>query len=299
MSCPLDATTDIRIGTPRGEFAALRWHGGGPRVLCLHGWLDNAASFVPLIRHLPAFDVLALDFAGHGKSQHRHPTANYYFTEYLWDIEAVLNALNWPAAHLLGHSLGGGAASMYAAAAPERVLSLTMIDSLGPISASPRGEGDRLKRSLDSLRHPRPKKTYAAIEDMMAARQANGELTQTAARLICERAARRTEAGYEWTTDPALHWVSPVLFTEEQVLDCLSQIAAPALAVLADPLPRFLSHEWVEHRAAAIRNCRVQTITGTHHFHMDRPQPLAALIKPFIMAHDPGTAAGPGSETRT
>ena len=55
--------------TPYGRLTALRGGTGTP-VLALHGWLDNAASFVPLAAHLRDIDLVALDLPGHGASAH-------------------------------------------------------------------------------------------------------------------------------------------------------------------------------------------------------------------------------------
>ena len=52
------------------ELAGLQWPGEGEPVLALHGWLDNAASFQPLAEPL-GHPLVALDFAGHGHSEHR------------------------------------------------------------------------------------------------------------------------------------------------------------------------------------------------------------------------------------
>ena len=46
--------------TPPGRITALRsGDPQGPRVLALHGWLDNAASFVPLAAHFPHISGIA------------------------------------------------------------------------------------------------------------------------------------------------------------------------------------------------------------------------------------------------
>ena len=49
----------------------------GPKVLALHGWLDNAASFIPLAGQLPHLDLVMLDLPGHGRSAHLGPGAEY------------------------------------------------------------------------------------------------------------------------------------------------------------------------------------------------------------------------------
>ena len=46
----------------------------------------------------------------------------------------ALDALQWPSANLLGHSMGGAIASMVAAAVPQRVTRLALIEALGPVS---------------------------------------------------------------------------------------------------------------------------------------------------------------------
>jgi pimeloyl-ACP methyl ester carboxylesterase len=104
---------EIRLDAPLGQLAGLRWGSqGAAPVLCLHGWLDNAASFLPLAEQLDGLDLVALDFAGHGHSDHRHHTARYYLTEYLWDVEAAMDALGWESCHLMGHFCWMGSARL-------------------------------------------------------------------------------------------------------------------------------------------------------------------------------------------
>ena len=65
---------EISLATARGPLTALRsGDPHGPKLLALHGWLDNAASFIPLQGSLSAFDLVALDLPGHGGSAHRLP----------------------------------------------------------------------------------------------------------------------------------------------------------------------------------------------------------------------------------
>ena len=144
---------EITLAGARGAIAALR-HGdpAGPKLLCLHGWLDNAASFVPLMPLLREFDLVALDLPGHGASAHRLPGYDYVFVDWIHDVLDALDALGWSRASLLGHSMGGAIATVVATSAPERVRKLALIEALGPISGKPEEAGGRLKQAVAARR---------------------------------------------------------------------------------------------------------------------------------------------------
>lgn len=147
---------EFKLQTRLGAFAGLNWEQpGAANILCLHGWLDNAASFLPLAPHLDRFNLVAVDFAGHGNSCHRAPGARYHMLDNLWDIDAILDALEWDNCILLGHSLGGAVGCTYAAADPARVTNLITLDGLGPLSSAPGDAIRRLRNALGSIRKAR------------------------------------------------------------------------------------------------------------------------------------------------
>ena len=279
---------EIVLETPLGQLAGLRWKNeGAPPVLCVHGWLDNAASFLPLAEDLTGLDIVALDLPGHGLSEHRHHTARYHFIDYLWDVDAALNALAWESCHIIGHSMGGGVSALYSAASPAHVRSVVVLDGLGPMSSTAADTAMRLRKSMTVMRRERnPLRSYDSIEEMVRARREVSDLSADAARLLCERSARHVGKHFYWRTDPALNWVSPIILTDEQVLDCLRSIQAPLLSWGATPFDSWYSEEKVRARKAAIQHGRHETIEGHHHFHMDAPEKIAETIRSFILEND-------------
>ncbi|NIP19306.1 MAG: alpha/beta fold hydrolase, partial [Xanthomonadales bacterium] len=168
----MNRPAELSLATATGRFGGLAWRSdGAPRVLCLHGWLDNAASFVPLANRLQGLDLVALDLAGHGHSVHRPPGTRYHMMDNLWDVESVLDALGWKDAIIMGHSLGGVIACTYAAAAPERVQRLIALDGLGPLSATPEQTAQRLQKSLQSVRNATGKmREFDSVDEAVEAR---------------------------------------------------------------------------------------------------------------------------------
>ena len=109
------------------------------KILLLHGWLDNAASFWKMAPSLAATaHVVALDLPGHGKSGHRSPDGPVVLlADACYHVGQVLDLLEWNTDQqvvLIGHSMGGSVALMYTAAYPERVSSLVLLESLGPMT---------------------------------------------------------------------------------------------------------------------------------------------------------------------
>ncbi|MEJ2535236.1 MAG: alpha/beta fold hydrolase, partial [Gammaproteobacteria bacterium] len=202
---------ELRLPLGWGELAALAWHRPGrPRVLCLHGWMDNAASFVPLAEQLTGCDLVALENAGHGHSDHRPAGARYHFHDYVFDLDAALDALAWERATLVGHSLGSGVAATLACAAPERVERLVMLDGMGVMSEPADRLPDRLRRSLRSVRRPRQhRRVFERVGDAARVRQSAMPMADRSARLLAERALQECAGGWRWRTDARAMWESP------------------------------------------------------------------------------------------
>ena len=98
-----------------------------PAILLLHGLSDSSFSFsriLPLVP--PDVQAIALDQRGHGESD--RPAAGYELTGLATDALAVLDAAQVDQALVVGHSMGSYVARLMAALAPERVMSLVLID---------------------------------------------------------------------------------------------------------------------------------------------------------------------------
>jgi pimeloyl-ACP methyl ester carboxylesterase len=104
-----------------GGLRAIEWSAAGAqkrasrKVLALHGWLDNAASFerlAPRLVHSLGATVVALDLHGHGASAHRPSLHGYGYSadDHANTALGVLHELEWQREEhdvtLLGHSMG-------------------------------------------------------------------------------------------------------------------------------------------------------------------------------------------------
>nr|MBP6439858.1 alpha/beta fold hydrolase [Thermomonas sp.] len=207
---------EFEIGIALGRIAGLRNHGEGPRVLALHGWLDNAASFVPLAAHLRGIDLVAIDQPGHGQSAHLPPGTDYSFVGALNAVLDVADALGWDRFALLGHSMGAGIGSMLAAACPQRVERLLAIEALGALAEAPEHTVSRMREAVLAHRGLKDKRlrVFPDVDSAVRTRQyasrvPGSGLDEASVRLLVERGLREVDAGdgtigYEWSSDPRL-----------------------------------------------------------------------------------------------
>ncbi len=109
--------------------------GDGPPLLLLHGLAGHAGEWDALARHLaPRFRVIAVDQRAHGASTRR--PADVSRAAYTADVVAVIDRLGLGPVTLLGQSYGGHAAMLVAAAHPELVETLVMVEA-GPEATTP------------------------------------------------------------------------------------------------------------------------------------------------------------------
>jgi pimeloyl-ACP methyl ester carboxylesterase len=135
---------------------------GGPPVVLIHGFTDNARDWVPLIPELDrSFRLIVVDIRGHGKSS--KPECCYGRVDFAYDIRLLLDALHVDRADLVGHSLGSIITQTFAEYWPERTRRVVLISSSGgplascaPPAGSPavkrmdfRGEIQKLKEPID------------------------------------------------------------------------------------------------------------------------------------------------------
>jgi pimeloyl-ACP methyl ester carboxylesterase len=277
---------ELSIALPQATLAARRWGDASrPPLLALHGWLDNAGSFdflAPLLAD--EWQVVALDLRGHGRSSHIAPGAWYHYVDYFDELRAVLDHFGWAQADLLGHSLGGTLASLFAALYPERIGTLLLVEALGPLTTTLDDALPRLRRALDqqaAFGARRPLRVFPTLDDAIAARVLANDLSEAAARAIVVRGVQAVDGGYVWSSDPRLTLASPQRFTEDEVLAMLAGIRAPTLLVLAEPATSYLPSAMMDRRAAQVPGIRVRRLPGHHHLHMDEAAAVAAAIRAF------------------
>lgn len=268
------AIKGLRLGTP-----------GGKPLLALHGWLDNAASFLPLSAHLAEFDIVAIDLPGHGHSDHLAADNPYHFIDAIVHVSNVLDALNWSRCALLGHSMGGGVATLLAGTWPERIEKIAVIEGLGPLTDAANTAPKQTREFILSHKKiaRRRKHYYDSLEDAAKMRAKKGYVSVEVARVLTERGVVKTDKGYIWRHDPKLYLPSPIRMTEQQVQAFIAEITAPLCFITAKQGFEYDEAKMMGRRNS-VRNLTEVELSGGHHVHMEDPAAVAAVLKPFFLA---------------
>lgn len=276
--------------------AGKRWgRVGGQPTLALHGWLDNANSFDHLAPLLPELDLIALDFAGHGLSDHRPHGVHYHSFTNIQDVLAVAQELAWEQFTVIGHSMGAAIASELAALFPEKVHQAVMIDGFlatGPVSAKERLEQNRtsIENMLD--KHHRQPKVFPDTEAMaMRVTQATDQ-SLDAARVLVARGHKVVDGGVTWRTDARIRYPTPLRHTRETINLLVENSTSPALLVVAEQGDEWYRSE-IDETEAQHPNLTVERMAGPHHIHLEPAyvQQVSDHLRRFLNLHGDVKAA--------
>jgi len=288
---PLERTFEVFGRT----MAARQWGNlAGVPTFALHGWLDNANTFNRLAPLLPELNLVALDFAGHGRSDHLPPGAHYHGLFDIQDVLAVAELLGWERFNLIGHSMGAGISSELAGLFPERVIKAVLIDGFvatGGADAKERIDSNRealLQMLKKSARQP---PVYARLEDMVERVTQATDQSAAAARELVERGHKAVDGGYTWRTDPRIRFSTPLRMPTEQIDELMTRTTAPGLLIVAHAGDRWYRNE-VEARQARHPDLTVVEMGGPHHIHLEPEHvaTVAAHTRQFLGLSNPAAA---------
>ncbi|HXF47413.1 MAG TPA: alpha/beta hydrolase [Burkholderiaceae bacterium] len=280
------------------EVRGLRYHlrewgpPEAPLVVMLHGWMDVSASFQFVVDALTHdWHVVAPDWRGYGLTD-RAKADCYWFPDYLADLEFVLDAVSpgEPVA-LVGHSMGGNVAMIYAGVRPQRVRALVNLEGFGLRDSPPELAPERYARWIDELKHGSRLRDYGSLTEVAdRLRQTNPRLSQEKALFLAAHWSQQTHNGrYVIAGDPAHKIVNPVLYRLAEVEACWRRITCPVLWVQADQTDAL---RWagdqaeLDRRARLVRHVTTARVADAGHMlHHDQPREVARLIEGFLGQH--------------
>ncbi len=215
----------------------LEWSRDGVPLLLLHGFGNDAHiwdDFAPSVA--PHYRTLALDHRGHGDSAW-DPERRYDHMSMLEDVERATEVLGISRLVLVGHSLGGHIATLFAGRYPERLAGLVIVD-VGP-EVDARG---RLRIRMDVEAQPSP--VFGSVAEYARALSlAYPAATPAALARMAQHGLRLREDGrYELKMDPALRGIFSERESPEQAearerefaqtsWDALAKLPCPTLVV--------------------------------------------------------------------
>ncbi|MBD2859180.1 alpha/beta hydrolase [Spongiibacter sp. KMU-158] len=259
--------------------------GNGPKIIALHGWFDNAASFDALAEKLtkkvPDCQILALDLPGHGHSDHKPASGNYAIWDDLRSVVGVADALAWSSFYLLGHSRGAMMAAMLAGALPERVLGVVCLDGL---LAEPTPQEQLLPQLGEYLRdfsrEQRPPRAFSSLEEAADARiRVMSMKPESALKIVARGTTQNADGSYSWSSDRRLSLASPVKLSMEQ----WRLVAKPSVPAMFISAKQGLGPEILKLLPELSAHFAVHELEGDHHFHMDvAVEGIAELVGEFV-----------------
>lgn len=273
------------------------WGPPATPLLFLHGFLDTSATFQFLVDAFSGDHAIAApDWRGFGRSA-RAP-GGYWFPDYLADLDRLLDAYvpDQPAI-LVGHSMGGNIATLYAGIRPERVHAVVNIEGFGLARAASELAPARYRRWLDEDRDGTAYRSYPTAEAFVAQlNKRNPHLSPAQAAYLAQTGAMRAEAGgYTVNADPAHRRVNPVLYRREEAEACWRQCQAPVLVLLGgrSPIREALGPDATpDYFRGLFRQVEVAELPASGHMlHQDAAAGCARLIEMFLGRV--GAATGP------
>ena len=290
----------------RSEFVPirnLRYHmhvwgepgAGKVPLVMVHGWMDVGASWQFVVDALrDDHYVIAPDWRGFGLTE-SPPIDNYWFPDYLADLDFLIDHFSPDApVHLVGHSMGGNIAMMYAGSRPGRIRRLVNLEGFGMAATRPSQAPKRYATWMDELKAfhrgaVELKRYDSAAGVAQRLMKTNRRLAQDKADWLARHWARQDSDGmWRILGDPAHKIINANLYRLDESLELYKAIGAPTLSVEAsdNSLERwwkgeFSLSEYHERLRSVPSVVQAMVTEAGHMLHHDQPEQVARHIENF------------------
>ncbi|RYF39248.1 MAG: alpha/beta hydrolase, partial [Comamonadaceae bacterium] len=225
---------------------------------------------------------------------------SYWFVDYLAGLDFLLDHYApGQQVDLVGHSMGGNVAMLYAGVRPERIRRLVNLEGFGMPASRPSQAPGRYAKWMDELKTLH--RGEMALKDYDNVDGVAGRLMKTNSRLGADKAAwlaahwSAPNAAGRWEVlgDASHKITSAQIYRLDEVMEILGRITAPTLAVEAsdDSLESWYKGAYTlaqyHERLKSVSKAEVAVVQDAGHMlHHDQPQQLAALIEPFLLRNN-------------
>ena len=242
--------------------------GGGPPVVLLHGLTCNAAYWLRVVPLLAGLRLVAVDFRGHGLSEHRD---SYRYADYEHDLLAVLDELRLDQVSAVGHSLGGYV-GLLAATRTDRIESVLAIDVKSDWTEADAELAERSREATQRVEPERP-----PLVDRLARTLQPVQLDADELERLAERSLEKVAVGWRFRWDRRVLATEPVdPFAFLAGVRCRVHVMAGAESEVMPP-------EAAERFTAAIPGATLELVDGVgHHVELEAPERVAARIRQLV-----------------
>lgn len=287
---PDKASGEWFFNVPWGKLAMLSWGDPSlPPMLLVHGFMDTAATFIPLANAMPAtFHYVTFDLPGHGHSDTMPgpPISPLHLVE---AMRQIVEQLRWNTFYCVAHSMGYLISAYYNAVYPGRIRRLVSL--AGAISIQLHGlvelPKDWFEVSIASYYRryfqPPPLSTYTykkAIKSLAKAR----DVSEADATILAYRCLESVDGDFRFTWDVKAKKIYVPPIAEDMTYSILST-PTPTLCLVPTedktPITFFDYHVNMLEKLTNERFVLV-SVPGGHSVHLTNPELIVPHIVKFI-----------------
>ena len=201
-------------------------------ILFLHGFLDVGLGWSFVVESIAdrGWNCVALEWRGHGESEHIGAGGYYHFIDYVRDLEDCVRHLNSDRLFVVGHSMGAMALTLWLGSTEQSVAGTILVEALGPI---PLGDDDgvaRIQTWLKQLNQISASRSFSSIERVSdRLRRVYPTVSSQRVERIARWATQRDAQGYTWRYDPLHKTTSPLPISESQAISLWKRVPEPLL----------------------------------------------------------------------